>query len=412
MRTILLILSIIFLTNGQVFGQQLRQQQKRYIQRNAQIISKEERMLKTNWKKVLKGTKNKQIVLLGEFNHGSKEVFLLRNELIKALHEKQQFDIILFESGIGELFFADLNKEQLSPREMTRNLFGVWQTKAFRQLMDYIKTEKMTVAGFDAQRTGRTFHQLLQIEAQKTLVDTILYNNLEERYTIAQNSLRNRKTIYTDKIKAATTELINDYQLVYQALANIFRPTKSTFFALQTLNNRMHSLQYRLQFLRDKDYNKRWIARDSMMAENVQWLAENIFQDQKLIIIGHNFHIAKHNEKEEVMGEFLSEKYSEKMYSIGIFAAEGSYANNAGKAKAMLPADSENLDIKHFIKKINGYASFLPIPTQQRKIGSQWLFKEIVVNDTFIDLSSSHTLNLAKHFDGLILLQKVSLPDK
>ncbi|HEV7783653.1 MAG TPA: hypothetical protein VGO58_20420 [Chitinophagaceae bacterium] len=54
------------------------------------------------------------MVLIGEPNHGSKEIFLLRNSLIKFLHESHGFDIILFESGIGELIRADISKDQLT----------------------------------------------------------------------------------------------------------------------------------------------------------------------------------------------------------------------------------------------------------------------------------------------------------
>ena len=230
----LILWSILFVTIAfhSIVGQSLSPQQQKYIVKNAKTICQTTTMSPTKWKKVLKETKDKQIVLLGEFTHGAKEVFLLRNELIKALHEKQGFNIVLFESGIGELFYVDTHKDQLSPRQMTRGLFGPWHNKAFQALMNYLKTEKMTVAGFDVQRSGQTFQELLNREAEKVIADTADYISLEERYTEIQRKLRNRKTIYSDEMEAATLELVKDYQLVEQKLLAISRPTQLFFYGI------------------------------------------------------------------------------------------------------------------------------------------------------------------------------------
>ncbi|WP_156825695.1 hypothetical protein [Lewinella cohaerens] len=36
----------------------------------------------------------------------------------------------------------------------------------------------------------------------------------------------------------------------------------------------------------------------------------------------------------------------------------------------------------------------------------------LMYKDTFVDLSNSNSVNLSKHFDGLLLLQNVSTPEK
>ena len=73
---------------------------------------------------LLDAVKNYKIVLLGEFNHGSKEIFLTRNELVKELHRKLDFDVILFESGIGEVGAIGIERELLSKEQMTNGFFG------------------------------------------------------------------------------------------------------------------------------------------------------------------------------------------------------------------------------------------------------------------------------------------------
>ena len=73
-------------------------------------------------------------VLLGEFSHGSGEVNLLKNRLIRYLHEEHGFEVLLFESGVGELIAFDLLRHRLSARSMLGGLIGPWHT---REYVDY-----------------------------------------------------------------------------------------------------------------------------------------------------------------------------------------------------------------------------------------------------------------------------------
>lgn len=166
-----------------------------------------------------------------------------------------------------------------------------------------------------------------------------------------------------------------------------------------------------LEWQKTKDWNARWKARDSAMADNVSWLITNLFPNDKVIIIAHNYHIAKYNEKEEVMGEFLKTTHGEQMYSLGVFASKGSYSNNAGKKENLSVPDQTRLDIKHIINSLSGNVNFLDIPKTEGLL-NKWLFNNIVVNDTFINLSGDNEMILSRHFDGLLLIDKVSIPIK
>ncbi|MBL7745755.1 MAG: erythromycin esterase family protein, partial [Chitinophagaceae bacterium] len=178
----------------------------------------------------------------------------------------------------------------------------------------------------------------------------------------------------------------------------------------RTLINRIRYLEYMLRFVKDQDGNSRQAARDSVMAENTRWLADSIYKNEKLIVIGHNFHIAKHHEPSTVMGELLHHYYPGNTYSLGIFAGSGSYADHTGKNTKMLPPDSANTDLKHIIALLPGFTSYLHIP-ENKVNGTDWLHKNIVVNDTFVDLNNANKMIQARQFDGLLLLKKVSPPD-
>lgn len=365
-----------------------------------------------NWNPVLKEVKNRRIVLLGELNHGSKEIFLSRNDLIKSLHKKHGFNTILFEFGIGELISIDIQKEQLSAKEMTNGLFGGWRTNEFIHLMNFVKSNNISISGFDVQRTGSDFENLLTNEAERIGLDSNTYSDLEKRFSEQKIKLTRRKAVY-DSLHYATSKLIEDYTLLKHSLEKIGiqEGAQTSNFIIKTIENRIAFLRYYLDFVKDKNWSKRWNARDFMMFSNIDWLLKTVYKNEKVIVVAHNFHISKFNEKEEVMGEYLKKAYDSEMYSIGVFAGKGSYYNNSGLEENLKPISKKGLDIKDIINKLNYKVGFLDIPKKASK-NFNWLFKDIIINDTFIDLSGSNQMNLSKAFDGLIFIDSISPPKK
>ncbi|WP_422104349.1 erythromycin esterase family protein [Winogradskyella sp.] len=365
-----------------------------------------------NWKPTLKAVKNKRIVLLGELNHGSKEIFKSRNDLIKSLNQELGFNVILFESGIGELIEINLQKKTLSPTEMTYGFFGGWRTDEFVELMDYIKSNNISISGFDVQRTGGAFEKILIDEIVRLNLDSDKYGDLEKRFFNEKRKLTNRQAVY-DSVQKSTHNLIEDYKILKLSIKKAERVALNDVsnFVVRTIENRIKYLQYFLNFVKDRDWSKRWKERDFMMFSNIDWLLKTIYKNQKVIVIAHNFHISKFNKKEEVMGEFLKMKYDSEMYSIGVFAGGGNFSNNRGTKEKLKPISNDGLDIKHVIKDFSGKVGFLNIPEKRNK-NSTWLFEDIIINDTFIDLSGSNKMTLSRNFDGLIFIDKISPPEK
>lgn len=390
-------------------GQALTKKQDHWLQKNAKEICGE-KLAEPDWSYLLPGLKNKKIILLGEFTHGAKEIFQLRNSLIKYLHQELGIKVILLESGIGELMAAEMYKESMTPGQMINGLFSGWRTKEWVELMDYVKAEKISIAGFDVQRSGGSFSAILTGLAAGFQIDSLYYYDLEARYGVQARELINRRTLY-DSVKTKTMQLIADYRALLGKFpgGSTGEKNRELLFARATIANRVSYLSYMLEFTRDKDWNKKWAARDAAMAANIEWLRDNCYRDQPVIIIAHNFHIAKWNENETTMGELLKEKWGNEMYALGVFAGAGSYHDNGGKEIPMLQPDSTGMDIKHIINKLKGKANFMAIPPMKRK-GGNWLDKNIVINDTFIDLKNTNKMILSKSFDGLLLLREVSPP--
>ncbi len=363
-----------------------------------------------NWEAVLTAVQGKRIVLLGELNHGSKEIFITRNELIKKLHQDLGFEVILFESGLGEVGALDLKKDSLTGEQLTTGFFGGWRTREFRDLMEYVQENKLSVGGFDVQKTGGAFNTLLEEQARLLKLEAGSYDQLESRFNQQKNLLSDRKAVY-DSLRPSTEALLRDYQILSDQI-NVKagkNNTQATLIVRRTLENRIFYLHYFLSFTQTKNWHKRWQDRDSMMASNVEWLIHNLYENKKIIIVAHNYHIARFNEKEAVMGEFLLQPFGAETYALGVFAGDGSFADNAGKIKQMGPVETEAADIREVIQLLENKVHFLAIPKVQTDENA-FLFGETTINDTFIDLTGTNKLRLNKHFDGLLLIDKISPP--
>ncbi|MEM6721233.1 MAG: erythromycin esterase family protein [Bacteroidota bacterium] len=243
-------------------------------------------------------------------------------------------------------------------------------------------------------------------------LDTTKYQDIEESFSKEKRKLAQRGAVY-DSLQNSTNHLIDDYKSLKSSIkkATNNELNDTSHFISRTIENRIKYLQYFLNFVYDKDWNKRWKERDFMMFSNIDWLLNTIYKNQKVIIVAHNFHISKFNDKEEVLGEFLNEKYGSDMYSIGVFAGSGSFHNNRGVEQMLKPVSKDGLDIKHIINRLDYKMSFIDVPKKEEK-GLEWIFNKIIVNDTFIDLSNSNEMILSKSFDGLLLIDKISPPEK
>jgi len=399
MKPALLTFALLLIICQRSFGQILTSEQAAFISTHFVNLKADENYVNADWEPVLNAVENKRLVLIGEFNHGSKEVFISRNELIQQLHQKLGFDLILFESGLGELEAVNLKMQELNPFELTQGFFGPWRTHEFGQLMQYIQQNDIQISGFDVQRTGSKFTDYL---SDKTKNDG--FQEIENEFVALKSHLTNYRTVY-DSISTITLQLIERYKEIGNNLS--FHDN----FSKRAIANRVNYLTYMLDFIKTKDWNKRWEERDRAMAENIKWILNNQEPNQKAIVVAHNFHVSKYNEKENVMGEFLKEDYESEMFVIGTFAGKGAFLNNSGKPEPLSPPSDTRLDIKHLIAADPGRLTFLNItPDLQTK--AQWLQEPLLVNDTFIDLSGSNELILSRYFDGILFFDTVTPAEK
>ncbi|MDH3245120.1 MAG: erythromycin esterase family protein, partial [Saprospiraceae bacterium] len=267
-----------------------------------------------------------------------------------------------------------------------------------------VKDQQIAIGGYDIQRSGRQFVRLLNEVLAESGIRAL---DVENQYASIRSLLSNRKVQY-DSVSKPTLQLITQYESIANKLSSDAKQDDRISLTLRTIQNRVDYLRYMLQFAEDENWRLRWKARDEGMANNLKFISKTFYPEGTILVIGHNFHIARYNEHEEVMGELLSFHDPNTIYTLGVFAGGGTYATNSGEETAMMPPDEDMLDIKEVIKHLGGKVNFLPIGEFKESPENAWLFQPLVINDSFIDLIGSNKLTPSKHFDGLLLLDQVT----
>ncbi len=105
---------------------------------------------------------DKQVILLGEQNHGDGTTFQLYSNVVKLLHSRYGFEAVVFESGFYDCRRAwkSISNNEDPLAAFNNSLFKVWaQSEQVQPLFDYIAQQTNTshpleVSGFDCQFTG------------------------------------------------------------------------------------------------------------------------------------------------------------------------------------------------------------------------------------------------------------------
>lgn len=103
-----------------------------------------------------------RIVMLGEPSHGAGTAFAAKVHLVRLLHERLGFDVLVWESGLIDLERTEAGlRGGLDPAEAARRgIFRIWSASAeCRPLFAYAKASHsgarpLTMAGFDMQLTA------------------------------------------------------------------------------------------------------------------------------------------------------------------------------------------------------------------------------------------------------------------
>jgi len=319
--------------------------QNNLLERQSLSINSIKQLLKT-------GIGQKRLVLLGEPTHGEGNVFEIKTQICKYLHDSLGFNIIAFESGLFDMFQAEeqINADpELSAKPFAANaIFNIWSSsQEFQPFLDWFDQNKteLTLLGFDPQFSSNA----TAAELTDLLFD--YFKQLDPKFTFRPESLYKATTSFREAYSFPDDLKYDDF---LTSVTAIIQELRVILEYPDIKKEQQNKGEWYLQFMKNvmmlgKDYYaKRNMnlnaenfkayysnSRDSMMAQNLLWLLRK-YPDQKIICWGAAAHLMKNTrsiENKELqqfkpMGSYLSKELGDSaLYSITFISPGGNYGS-------------------------------------------------------------------------------------
>ena len=317
-----------------------------------------------------------RLVQLGEPSHGAGSCFAAKARIVKYLHRRLGFDVLIWESGLYDVALAEAGMRG-SDDAMTaarRGVFTLWSMSAeVKPLFDYIKTSQGTVrplemAGFDMQVTAdgstarfaedlRDFVGALRDSTLRAHALSLAEQALAARGRLMAGKFASQNDL--DVLTAATRDLgalIGDNPAAFDQI----RGRLDTGFMAHAVANMRADAAFRAEFARTPATTAaRESMRDRINAQNLRWLVEERYAGRKAMVWAHDAHVMRawydsnfrnvHLRAQpgdmKPTGVFTAEWLGPRAYTLGMttFAGEDGFAMG-GPATPVAPAPDGSLE--------------------------------------------------------------------
>lgn len=369
---------------------------------------------------------DKRIVFLGESSHGVAQFNLAKTRLIQFLHQDMGYNVLAFESGMGNVMNAQGQiDKQAALQTMKDAIFGVWWTKETLPLFDYAKSTQATeqplvLTGFDIQQQGAfTNGDWLQNpklaqqfnEAEKQLAewssgkDLKGYQKVKATIIDVYKQVQSQIQFKEKELQAAYPKEPHIVKLMDRTLADRIRLADG--YIELTIQSNIDIEQNNIEsFLQTMEW------RDQAMMENLLWLAEEVYPTEKFIVWAHNDHIRKAQSDVmgspypvKLMGERLPDIYKKYSYVLGLYMTSGETANNMGEPMPVLPPVKGS--IEDILSSTNKPYTFIDLRNRQNERGNSWMFEPRL---SYSWGMIQESLVPRDQYDGILLIDQVNKP--
>jgi erythromycin esterase-like protein len=292
----------------------------------------------------------KQVVLLGEADHGDGRTWEVKTQLVRALVQSCGFDSVLIESGMYDFIALDhaYARGTATSQDMSNAIGALWaearETQPWiAELHRAAAAGTVEVMGLDDQIHSTAFY------AQRELPAVLAAHLSGERRVECEAKLARHTTWAYDESNAytqeANDELLACLKQIQAALASQARSEQATeHLAMASSLHRFLSRGFGLS------PSASFGARDSSMFESFQWHRERLGPKAKSIVWCSTVHAAKTLDGLEkyrgvvTLGQRIHEHYGERAASIGFSAYSGTSQPRGRPKRELSVAPPESLE--------------------------------------------------------------------
>lgn len=377
---------------------------------------------------------HKRMVSLGEASHGASEYNSAKVRLVQFLHEQLGYDVLAFESNLGETSaaFAEIGKR--TPKDMMKSsIFGVWQVEENLPLFEYIAQQSKTarpliLTGIDVQGTTEPFIAFVekwfaQVDKSKAVsfaqterwyLKVHAYKDMEQ-FKREQSLLIAKYQVFQTFVKENKTKLQAVHPEQPELVPIMERVLQNRIDMLETYCERMVKLFAGIE--PERQMKEASYIRDEQMASNAAWLTERLYPDKKIIVWGHNYHVRKHNSTMvtehngfgfdnhpyPTMGEMLPFSLRKDNYVIGLYAYQGSSSKNSKDTERItLPHNEGSIEA---VLRAGGHPTqFLDLSQAKLEPGTSWMFTPRIAKAWDI---LEETMVVRDQYDGLLFVDTI-----
>ena len=364
-----------------------------------------------------------RIVMIGEESHGHGSSMVMKARLVRFLHEEMGFNILAWESNIHQCelmnkWFKD--EETIGIKAARKGIFGVWSsTQQVFPLFDYIKKSHKTdnpliQVGFDIRLSGNLKYE----ELGEDLINFLkvaappeeLLEDIRSIYKEAEDINRYKENEEVTGRNVDRALRVNDF-IVKNKEKLIEKHDERTYGFYDQVNSSM----FHMMKLNQVKYNgiRGFEYRDEYMAENLKFIIDKYYPEEKIIVWAASGHIARETPKLEnyilsqvkVMGCFIHEAYKNDIYSIGFLSQQGKTYWVGNRMEMELKPASEGT-LEHYFGELGHDYAFLDFKHHD---GTPFIYDSLP-GRFFSPREISSTWN--EIFDGVIYLKQASGVDK
>ena len=370
---------------------------------------------------------DRRIVQLGESHHSVAEYGAVKTRLIKFLHQEMGFEVLAFESSIYECFAADLR--QMSAQDaLFASIFSVWAFEEVLPLFEYLKqsqdTERpLAFAGFDPQISSRTgvvgrpafFERVIaaidpDYAREVAQFDAQFIDRIQREGPAYARDEEERLVPFYTRLAAFLGD--NRERLLTQHVGDLApliaeRAAWSSVKLVQLLRSYGANPD-------DTSAQGHMAIRDSAMADNLTFLANEIYPGKKIIVWAANIHVRHANEQTTwvfpTMGGWLSKRFRDELYTIGLYPNRGTVPG-ARSVFTIEPAEPGTME--RLLSDAGSSQMFVDLLGQPATDGTRWMYEPMLTRDASISGPQAMLPVLIvprEQYDGLLFIDRVSAP--